>query len=134
MRTAINFHSLTFFLIVQPDPAIKTACDIIRYAANKYKESSCVGTRGIRNIHKEMKTIKKIIDGQNVKEEKEWFYFESSPYRYLTFLEFQQIIHSIGCGLKSVGLKKDEKIHLYGATRYTSRQHYVDTGSDLTSK
>lgn len=81
-----------------------------------------------------MKTIKKIIDGQNVKEEKEWFHFELSPYRYLTFLEFQQIIHSIGCGLKSVGLKKDEKIHLYGATRYTSRQHYVDTGSDLTSK
>lgn len=57
-----------------------------------------------------MKTIKKIIDGQNVKEEKEWFHFELSPYRYLTFLEFQQIIHSIGCGLKSVGLKKDEKI------------------------
>lgn len=97
-------------LITQPDPSVKTAYDLITYAASKYQNARCVGTRTVVNVHKVTKMVKKI-------ETEEWSYFELSPYKYLSYVEFRQLVGTVGAGLKSIGLEAGDKIHLYGATR-----------------
>lgn len=104
-------------LIVQPDPSVKTVYDIIQYAASKFGDAKCMGTRTVLNIYKEKKMVKKIVDGKETEVEKEWSYFELSPYKYMSFIEFQKHVSSLGAGLKKIGLGKGDKIHLYGATR-----------------
>ena len=104
-------------LITQPDPSIKTAYDLTTYAASKYGNARCVGTRTVVKVHKETKMIKKMVDGQETETEKEWSYFELSPYKYLSFIEFRQLVGTVGAGLKNIGLEAGDKIHLYGATR-----------------
>lgn len=104
-------------LAMQPDPSVKTAYDLITYAASKYGNARCVGTRSVVNVHRETKMIKKIVDGQETETEKEWWYFQLSPYKYLSFVEFQQLVGTVGAGLKNIGLEAGDKIHLYGATR-----------------
>lgn len=104
-------------LITQPDPSIRTAYDIVNYSANKFGNAKCIGSRTVLDVHKEKKIVKKMVDGQETDVEKEWSYFELSPYKFLSFVEFQKFVGTLGAGLKKLGLTKGDKIHLYGATR-----------------
>lgn len=104
-------------LITQPDPSVRTAYDIVSYAASKFGNARCIGTRTVLDVHKEKKMVKKIVDGKETEVRKEWSYFELSPYKFLSFVEFQQLVGTLGAGLKKIGLAKGDKIHLYGATR-----------------
>ncbi|KAI9046088.1 fatty acid activator Faa4 [Aspergillus affinis] len=103
-------------LITQPDPSVRTVYDIVTYAANKFGNARCIGSRTLLDVHKEKKKVKKIIDGRETEVEKEWSYFELSPYNFLSFVEFQKHVGTLGAGLKKLGLTKGDKIHLYGAT------------------
>ena len=105
-------------LITQPDPSVKTAYDIVTYSANKFGNAKCVGAREVISIHKEKKKVKKMVKGKETEVEKEWSYFELGPYKYLSFVEFQQLAGTLGAGLKKVGLETGDKVHLYGATRF----------------
>lgn len=67
--------------------------------------------------HKEKKMVKKLMGGKETEVEKEWSYFEFSPYKYLSFIEFQKYVSNLDAGLRAIGLEKDEKLHLYGVTR-----------------
>ena len=60
----------------------------------------------------------KMVEGKETEVEKEWSYFELSPYSFLSFLEFQQLVGTLGAGLKKMGLETGHKVHLYGATRF----------------
>ena len=104
-------------LITQPDPSIHTVYDIVTYAAKKFGNAKCIGSRTVLDVHKEKKMVKKLVDGRETEVEKEWSYFELSPYRFLSFVEFQKLVGTLGAGLKKLGLTKGDKIHLYGATR-----------------
>lgn len=104
-------------LITQPDPSVSTVLDIVTYAAGRFGNANCVGTRTVVNVHKETKKVKKMVNGQETETEKEWSYFELSPYKFLSFVEFQQLVGTLGAGLKKIGLGKGDRIHLYGATR-----------------
>jgi len=103
-------------LMAQPDPSVKTVYDIIQYAVNKFGDAKCIGTRTLINTYKEKKMVKKIVDGKETEVEKEWSYFELSPYKYMSFIEFQKHVCTLGAGLKKIGLGKGDKLHLYGAT------------------
>ncbi|KAL1961009.1 hypothetical protein VTO42DRAFT_4897 [Malbranchea cinnamomea] len=103
-------------LFAQPDPAVRTVYDLVPYAATKYGSATCIGTRRVIAIHKEKKKITKMVDGRETEVEKEWSYFELSPYSFLSYIEFQQFVNTLGSGLKQLGLAKGDKIHLYGAT------------------
>lgn len=43
-----------------------------------------------------------------------------SGYNYITFVEYEKMALAAGAGFRNLGLQKDDKIHLYGATRYVS--------------
>lgn len=105
-------------LITQPDPSVETIYDIVQYGANKFGNARCIGTRTLIDTVKEKKMVKKMVDGKEIEVEKEWSYFQLSPYKFMSFIEFQKHVGTLGAGLKKMGLAKGDKIHLYGATRY----------------
>jgi long-chain acyl-CoA synthetase len=109
-------------LITQPDPAVNTAYDIISYAAHKFGNAKCIGFRTVVKKHKEKTRIKKFQAGQETEVEKEWSYSELSPYEFVSFLEFQHLVNTLGSGLRKIGLGPGDKIHLYGATRQVNRK------------
>jgi long-chain acyl-CoA synthetase len=57
------------------------------------------------------------VDGQETEVDKKWTYFEMSGYVYMSFIEYEKLALTCGSGLRSLGLVKDDKLHLYGATR-----------------
>jgi long-chain acyl-CoA synthetase len=95
-------------LISQPHPSIHTGYDIPQYAARTYGDAKCMGTRTLLATHRESKFIGGVL--------KEWEYFELGPYQYLTFVEFQDLISTLGSGLHHLGLYCGDKLHLYGST------------------
>ncbi|KAF2676481.1 acetyl-CoA synthetase-like protein [Lentithecium fluviatile CBS 122367] len=95
-------------LATQPHASIHTAYDIVRYAARTHGDAKCMGARTPLATHRE----RKLVNGAH----KEWQYFELGPYQYLTFVEFQDHIDTLGAGLRALGLRRGDKLHLYGAT------------------
>ncbi|PKY09192.1 acyl-CoA synthetase [Aspergillus campestris IBT 28561] len=103
-------------LINQPDPSVRTIYDVVTYGAKKFGNARCIGTRKVLKVHKETKVVKKVVDGAERDVPKEWSYFELSPYSFLSFVEFQAHVSTLGAGLKKMGMEQGDKIHLYGAT------------------
>ncbi|KAH7399220.1 fatty acid activator Faa4 [Phaeosphaeria sp. MPI-PUGE-AT-0046c] len=95
-------------LITQPHPSIRTAYDIVQYAARTHGDNNCMGSRPLLATHRESKSVGGVT--------KEWQYSELGPYQYLSFVEFQDHISSLGAGLRQLGLCRGDKLHLYGAT------------------
>ena len=105
-------------LIVQPSDEVKTIFDNLKRAAAKFGNAKAVGSRRIIKTHTEMKKVKKIVDGQEQEVDKKWTYFELSGYEYMSFVEYEKLALECGAGLATLGISKENKMHLYGATRY----------------
>lgn len=113
-RNAKTFEAL----VTSPDPsAIKTLPDILKYASAKYGNAKALGSRKLVKVHNEVKTIKKTVDGEETEVEKKWTYFELGAYEYKTFAEFEKIALEVGSGLRKLGLKAGEKVHMFAATQ-----------------
>lgn len=104
-------------LIARPSDEVATVFDNLKRAAEKYGNAKALGTRKLIKTHVENKKVKKIVDGKETEVDKKWTYFEMSEYSYISFIEYEKLALSCGCGLRSLGLVKDDKLHLYGATR-----------------
>jgi long-chain acyl-CoA synthetase len=104
-------------LITRPSDEIATVFDNLKRAAEKYGNAKALGTRKLIKTHVENKKVKKMVDGKETEVDKKWTYFEMSGYSYMSFVEYEKLALSCGCGLRSLGLVKDDKLHLYGATR-----------------
>lgn len=107
-------------LILKPSAEVSTIYENFRRAAAKFGNAKAIGTRKIIKTHVENKKVKKIIDGKEQEVEKKWTYFELSGYEYMSFIEYEQMALAAASGLRYLGLKKDDKMHLYGATRYAT--------------
>ncbi|KAJ5569784.1 Long-chain-fatty-acid--CoA ligase 1 [Penicillium hispanicum] len=103
-------------LILRPSEDVATTYDNFRRSARLFGNSKAVGSRRLVKTHVENKKVKKVIDGVEKEVDKQWTYFELSGYTYKTFLEYEQLCLQLGSGLCKLGLKKDSRIHLYGAT------------------
>lgn len=68
--------------------------------------------------HVENKKVKKIIDGKEQEVDKKWTYFELSGYTFMSFNEYYQMALSLGSGLRKLGMKQDDKLHLFAGTRW----------------
>ncbi|EYE95655.1 long-chain fatty acid-CoA ligase FAA1 [Aspergillus ruber CBS 135680] len=103
-------------LILRPAPDVGTTYDVFRRSARLFGNAKAVGTRKLIKTHIENKKVKKVIDGVEQEVDKKWTYFEMSGYQYKSFVEYEQLALQLGAGLRKLGLEKDGKIHLYGAT------------------
>lgn len=104
-------------LITRPSEDIATIFDILKRSADKYGNAKAVGTRRIVKTHQETKKVKKTIDGQTKEVDKMWTYFELSEYIYVSFAEYEKMVLQIGAGLRKLGMVKDDRVHLFAATR-----------------
>jgi long-chain acyl-CoA synthetase len=103
-------------LIVRPSEDVATTYDNFRRSARLFGNNKAVASRKLIKLHTENKKVKKMVDGVEKEVDKQWTYFEKSEYAYKTFLEYEQLCLQLGSGLRKLGLEKDGRIHLYGAT------------------
>ncbi|KAJ5112404.1 Long-chain-fatty-acid--CoA ligase 1 [Penicillium argentinense] len=103
-------------LILRPAEDVATTYDNFRRSARVFGNNKAVASRKLIKTHVENKKVKKVIDGVEQEVDKQWFYFEKSGYTYRSFLEYEQLCLQLGAGLRKLGLEKDGRIHLYGAT------------------
>ena len=105
-------------LITRPSEDVATVFDILKRSADKYGNAKAVGTRRMIKTHQETKKVQKTIDGQTKMIDKKWTYFELSEYSYISFVEYEKMVLQIGAGLRSLGMNKGDRVHLFAATRY----------------
>lgn len=101
-----------------PSDDVKTIFDILKRSADKYGNAKAVGSRRNIKTHVENKKVKKVVDGETQEVDKKWTYFELSEYKYISFVEYEQMCLEIGAGLRKLGLVKGDRLHLYAGTRY----------------
>lgn len=105
-------------LATQPEPDIATVFDIIKRSSAKYGNAKALGSRELVNTHQETKKVKKMVDGTEQEVDKKWTYFELSGYSYLSFHDYEKLILQIGAGLRKLGMNKEDRVHIFAATRY----------------
>ncbi|KAF2475677.1 acetyl-CoA synthetase-like protein [Lindgomyces ingoldianus] len=99
-----------------PHEGINTLYDILRYSSSKFGNAKAVGSRKILNIHEETKKVKKMIDGKQQEVEKKWQYFELSPYKFQSFVEFEKATLTVGAALKKLGMDPHDRLHQFAST------------------
>lgn len=103
-------------LVTKPSEGVETICDIIAYCARTYGTKDALGWRDIVDIHEEEKDVKKIVDGKEVTEKKNWKYFQLSDYKYISFLDVQERVSEVARGLSHYGITRDDVFNVYAAT------------------
>ncbi|KAN0101451.1 long-chain-fatty-acid-CoA ligase-like protein [Hyaloscypha variabilis] len=107
--------ALNGFLSI-PEEGIHTLYDVLVRAGKKFGSEKALGTRPLLNKHVETKVVKKVVEGKEVEEEKEWTFFELGPYAWVTFGEYVELALQVGAGLRKFGLVAGDKVHVYAAT------------------
>ncbi|KAI5310035.1 long-chain fatty acid-CoA ligase [Ascosphaera atra] len=103
-------------LITTLDPNIRTLYDNLKYSVKTFGHKRAVGSRRVVQVHTETKKVKKVVDGVEQEVDKNWSYFELSPYSWLSYVEYEKLAKDLGSGLRSLGLDKACKIHLFAPT------------------
>ncbi|KAI7907137.1 uncharacterized protein BX663DRAFT_494945 [Cokeromyces recurvatus] len=99
-----------------PNNNVHTLYDVLYHSAKKYPERKGFGFRRVEKIVEEEKEVSKFVDGEEIKENKTWNYFQLSGYHYLTYKEASRLTHDIGAGLLQIGLKEKSKIEIFSST------------------
>jgi long-chain acyl-CoA synthetase len=97
---------------------VKTVFDVLTRSAEKFGDAKAIGARSLIKTHKETKKIKKMIDGKEQEVDKEWTYYELTGYKYMSFKEYETLGRQVGAGFRKLGLVKDDRVHIFAATRY----------------
>ncbi|KAL2016635.1 hypothetical protein VTK56DRAFT_3215 [Thermocarpiscus australiensis] len=103
-------------LVTKPADDINTVYDLVRVSVAKFGNAKCMGSRELVRTHQEKKMVKKVVNGEEREVEKSWTYFEMSPYKYISYTEYERLTLQIGAGLRKIGLGKDDRVHIYAAT------------------
>lgn len=101
-------------LVSRPSEEINTVFDIFLHSSKKYGDFPAVGTRDLIKIHDERKT-RSNENGKEIVEK--WTFYELGKYMYLSFREHEALVLQLGAGLKRLGLSREDKLHIFAATR-----------------
>ncbi|KFH41237.1 Long-chain-fatty-acid--CoA ligase-like protein [Hapsidospora chrysogenum ATCC 11550] len=99
-----------------PAEGVNTVWDLVQRSARVYPNHQAVGYRTLIKLHKETKKVQKNIDGEVREVDKEWQFFELSPYTFYTYKQYEALVRQLGSGLRKVGLTTEHKVHLFGTT------------------
>ncbi|KAI0026092.1 hypothetical protein F4780DRAFT_718441 [Xylariomycetidae sp. FL0641] len=103
-------------LITRPSPDVNTVYDLFRYGAKQHPDKNAIGTRSLIKTHVETKKVPKVVDGVKTEVDKQWTYFELSPYKYLTWREYETRALRVGAGLRKLGIEPGERVHIFATT------------------
>ena len=98
------------------DADIPTVFDITKRAARLFPNQNGLGYRDLIKEHVENKEVTKMVKGKEVKEQKEWKYFELSDYKYMNYKEVLDDVLAVGSGLRALGLEKGKTFNIYATT------------------
>lgn len=105
---------------IYPDnnPEMNTIYNLVLWATKEYSNLPVIGTRQIVDVHTETKTVSKKVDGKIVQQEKQWQFFELSPYSYITYKELLELLRAYAAGFRAIGIepKGKECVHIYAQT------------------
>lgn len=105
-------------LLTRPAEGVDTLFDLVRRTADLYgPQGKGIATRRLLKVHTETKKVKKVVDGQQTEVDKEWQFFELSPYTVTTYKEYETLILQVGAGLRKIGLASPDRVHLFASTR-----------------
>jgi long-chain acyl-CoA synthetase len=105
-------------LDTRPSEDVATVWDNVKRAAEKFGNAKALGSRKLIRTHTENKKVKKMVDGQEKEVDKAWTYFELGEYQYMSYVEYEKLVLQCGSGLRHLGMVRDDKLHLFGTTRY----------------
>ncbi|PHH72946.1 hypothetical protein CDD82_5723 [Ophiocordyceps australis] len=100
----------------RPADNIHTVFDIVRNSARVYPNHQAIGSRTLVKLHKEIKKVKKNVDGEVREVDKEWQLFELSPFSFITYTDYEAMVLELGSGLHKLGLKPQDKLHFFATT------------------
>ncbi|TVY24155.1 Acyl-CoA synthetase [Lachnellula hyalina] len=103
-------------LVSEPEEGISTVFEVVKCSAERFGSLKAVASRKLIKKHHEVKKVKKLIDGRVQEVDKQWLYFEMSGYSYMSFKEYETLTLQLGAGLRKLGLKTQDRVHLYAAT------------------
>jgi len=116
-ETPVRRHPASVEKIIdKPAEDITTTYELVRKAAATYGNAKCIGSRKLVDTHVETKKVKKMVDGEEREVDKNWTFFELSPYEYITFTEYEALVLQLGAGLRKLGLEKGDRVHIFAAT------------------
>ncbi|KAI5795496.1 hypothetical protein DFH27DRAFT_484349 [Peziza echinospora] len=109
----------------------RTTYDIVQRGARKFGDAECIGSRTLIKVHEEQTFIKKIVDGEETQVPKMWNYFELSPYKFMSFKQYRDLVDDIGSALRALGLVKGDKLQIFAATsaKWLSMAHGASSQS-----
>ncbi|KAI1197025.1 acetyl-CoA synthetase-like protein [Nemania serpens] len=102
--------------ITSPSPEITTIYDLFTSTAKKHGNKAAIGTRSLVRTHVETKKVPKVVDGVKTEVDKQWTYFELSPFKFVTYKEYGARALDVGAGLRKLGLAPGDKIHIFAST------------------
>ncbi|PWY99700.1 acetyl-CoA synthetase-like protein [Testicularia cyperi] len=103
-------------LLERPKENINSMADVFLDAKKRFPNRPIMGWRDVVRMHNEEKEVTKKVEGKEVKETKKWEYFELSPYKYITYNEFEERIQHASSGLVNLGMSKNTRFNIYAAT------------------
>lgn len=104
-------------LKLRPQDDVATVFDILKYSSRQFGNAKALGARKLIKTHNETKKVKKMVDGKEEQVDKNWTYFELSEYKYMSFVEFEQMALQLGAGFRQLGMNKPDRVHIFAATR-----------------
>ncbi|KAI0391920.1 acetyl-CoA synthetase-like protein [Xylariaceae sp. FL0594] len=102
--------------ITRPSPEIATIYDLFTASARNHGNKAAIGSRTLLKTHVETKKVPKVVDGVKTEVDKQWTYYELSPYKYLTYKEYETRALNVGAGLRKLGLEPGDILHIFATT------------------
>ncbi|KAI0100233.1 acetyl-CoA synthetase-like protein [Nemania sp. FL0031] len=103
-------------LLTRPSPEVATVYDLFTTAAKNYGNKAAIGSRTLIETHIETKKVPKVVDGVKTEVDKQWTYFELSPFKFLTYKEYETRALNVGAGLRKLGLEPGDILHIFAST------------------
>ncbi|GAA6006589.1 hypothetical protein JCM11491_003108 [Sporobolomyces phaffii] len=103
-------------LAKSPEPGVTTIPDLLAKSVRVRGDHDAVGWRDVVKVHNEEKEVTKTVGGKQVKEKKNWQYFELSDYKYLSYSQLAAVVKDAASALVETGHSKDTMFNIFAST------------------
>jgi len=109
-------HKTADKLYTAPNSETRVLADVLARTIRNKPDGLALGWRDTIKVHREMRDVKKVVDGDEVTEQKEWTTYELSDYRFQTYAELGTLVEQVAAGLVKMGHSSATIFNIYGST------------------
>ncbi|KPV73188.1 uncharacterized protein RHOBADRAFT_50177 [Rhodotorula graminis WP1] len=111
-----RYHKTADKLYTAPNSETRVLADVLARTIRQKPDGLALGWRDTIKVHTEMRDVKKVVDGDEVTEKKQWTTYELSDYRYQTYAELGTLVEQVAAGLVKTGHSSSTIFNIYGST------------------